>query len=150
MGNDHAVVLVIDNLAAIVEELLTLMDLNGISAVGASDLDGGIAILEEQLAIRVISCDLRLDRESGLDLIERVERHPVLRTRNLRFLFVSGDQIQIDRLRADKGHAFLSKPVQPATLIGTLEHMLALTDEGLTGEGVGERHLGGQSAAGGR
>lgn len=143
MGEGQAVVLVIDNVAVIVDELLTLMELNEIGALGASDLDGGIAILEAHPSIRVISCDLRLDRESGLDLIERVERHPLLRTRNLRFLFVSGDQLQVDRLPPDKGHAFLSKPVQPAALIAALQHMLALGEHAATGDSPADESVSG-------
>ena len=121
-------VLVVDDVTAIVEELLTLMRLHAIPATGAADLKGAIAALEREPAIRVISCDVRLDRECGLDIVERINSHPALRDREFQFLFVTGDQMQVDRLNPDPNVAVLSKPVQPATLIDALKTMLGAAD----------------------
>lgn len=128
MDKEKPLVLVIDNVSELVEELLTLMDLSGINTVGAHDLNEGIAILEAETSIRVISCDVRLDRESGLDIVERVASHPALRTRNLQYLFVTGDQMQLEQIGSQAVHAVLSKPVQPSLLVGTLRRMLAQGD----------------------
>ncbi len=121
-------VLIVDDVAAIVEELITLMRLNGIAAAGAADLKGALAALEREPTIRVISCDVRLDRESGLDILDRIMGHPVLCKREFQYLFVTGDQMQIDRLNPDPRVAVLSKPVQPSILIGTLKSMLGVPD----------------------
>lgn len=121
-------VLVVDDVAAIVEELLTLMQLKAIPAVGAADLNGAIEALEREPAIRVIACDVRLDRESGLDIIKRISQHPVLRARKFRYLFVTGDQMQIDCLTPSSTLAVLSKPVQPAVLIANVKRMLEDAD----------------------
>jgi CheY-like chemotaxis protein len=121
-------VLVVDDVAAIVEELLTLMQLYGIPAVGSADLAQAIEVLEREPAIRVISCDVRLDRESGLEIVDRIESHPTLSKRRFRYLFVTGDQMQLSRLNSTAEMAVLSKPVQPAVLMETLKRMLASTD----------------------
>lgn len=121
--------LVIDDVVAIVEELLTLMQLHGISAVGAVDLQGAIAVLEREPAIRAISCDVRLDRESGLDIVDCIAAHPTLRHRGFRYLFMTGDQMALDRLGPEPGRAVLSKPVRPAVLIETVQRMLAHADD---------------------
>ncbi len=125
MGMESPTVLVIDNVEAIVGELLTLMAMNRIPAVGAYDLDGALDLLRREPNIRAISCDVRLDDESGLDLIERVERCEELRERPLRYLFVTGDQMQLDHLNRSSDLAVLSKPVQPRVLVEAVRHMLS-------------------------
>lgn len=117
-------VLVVDDVAAIVEELLTLMQLNAIPAAGASDLTAAIAVLEREPAISVVVCDVRLDRESGLDIVKLVDGHPALCKREMRYLFVTGDKMQFNEGDRDPGYCVLTKPVQPAVLIGTLKRML--------------------------
>lgn len=122
------IVLVVDNVAEIVEELLTLVELNGIPAVGAADLDGAIQVLEQEPQIRVISCDVRLERESGLEIVGRIEANPALRGRTFRYLFVTGDQMQLEQIPSASDRAVLSKPVRPALLVETLRRMLMPSD----------------------
>lgn len=121
-------VLVVDDIGAIVEELVTLMALNGIRAVGAADLTEAIDKLENGPELRVISCDVRLDRECGLDIIDKVASHPTLHARKFSYLFVSGDQTQIESLETQSDIAILSKPVQPGLLIDTLKRVLLATN----------------------
>jgi CheY-like chemotaxis protein len=125
---ERPTVLVVDNVEEIVEELLTLMALHRIPAAGAYDLDGALKVLAREPGIRAISCDVRLDDESGLDIIARVENCPVLKGREFRYLFVTGDQMQLDRLSSTSDLAVLSKPVQPGVLIDTLKRMLSPAD----------------------
>ncbi|MGJ0238977.1 response regulator [Novosphingobium fluoreni] len=121
-------VLVVDDIGAIVEELVTLMALHGIRAVGAADLTEAIDKLENGPELRVISCDVRLDRECGLDIIDKVASHPTLHARKFSYLFVSGDQTQIESLETQSDIAILSKPVQPRLLIDTLKRVLLATN----------------------
>jgi len=128
MRTERPTVLVVDNVAEIVEELLTLMALHKIPATGAYDLDGALDVLKREPDVRAISCDVRLDRESGLDIIPRVAECPALHTRRFRYLFVTGDQMQLDALIGSGDLAVLSKPVQPRVLIETLQQMLLSGD----------------------
>jgi CheY-like chemotaxis protein len=125
---EQPAVLVVDDVIAIVEELLTLMQLHGILARGESNLDDALAVLEREPAIRVICCDVRLDRESGLEVVGRIRDHAELCKRAFRYIFVTGDQTQIDRLNLTSGTTVLSKPVQPALLMDTIKRMLASTN----------------------
>ena len=127
-GMPQATVLFVDDVVEIVEELLTLMQLNGISARGASNLTEALDVLEREPEIRVICCDVRLDRESGLDIIRKVEAHDDLRRRAFKYLFVTGDQTQINRLTSTSEAAVLSKPVQPGVLMEALKRMLGSTN----------------------
>jgi CheY-like chemotaxis protein len=121
-------VIVIDDVEAIVEELLTLLQLHAIPAVGAANLPGAIEALERDPSIRVISCDVRLDRESGIDIIRQIKAHPSLSERHYRYLFVTGDEMQLDRLESCSGLEVLSKPVQPAVLMATVKQLLSAVD----------------------
>ncbi|MFC0204672.1 response regulator [Novosphingobium soli] len=124
MRADQALVLLIDDVRPIVEELLTFMELHGIPAVGVSDLDAAIAALEQNPAIRILACDVRLGRESGLSIVQRIQGHAQLRARPFRYLFITGDQMRQDALPDMPDHTVLTKPVQPQVLIDVLSEWL--------------------------
>lgn len=124
MGDNQAVVLLIDDVSAIVEELLTFMELNGIPAIGVSNLDQAMAALETHAGIRVLACDVRLGQESGLSIMDRVRDHGRLSQRKLQYLFITGDQIVADNDVIVRDYLVLTKPVQPQLLIVTLQQML--------------------------
>ncbi|MEE4451581.1 response regulator [Novosphingobium resinovorum] len=124
MSDSHALVLLIDDVSAIVEELLTFMELHGIPAIGVSDLDQAVSALETNASIRVLACDVRLGRESGLSIVGRIREHAQLSEREFGYLFITGDQIQPDPALVMPEHLVLTKPVQPQLLIGTLQQML--------------------------
>lgn len=128
MQMERPTVLVIDDVEEIVEELLTLMALHKIPAAGAYDLDGALGVLKREPAICAISCDVRLDDESGLDIIARIESCEALSDREFRYLFVTGDQMQLDHLSSTSDFAVLSKPVQPRVLIDMLRRMISPAD----------------------
>jgi len=124
MSNSSPLVLLIDDVTAIVEELLTFMELHGIPAVGVSDLDQAVAALEANSAIRVLACDVRLGQESGLSIVSRIREHALLCERDFRYLFITGDQLRADPALAMPEHQVLTKPVQPQLLIATLNELL--------------------------
>ncbi|KPH65882.1 response regulator [Novosphingobium aerophilum] len=125
MHDAQARVLVLDDFSAIVEELLTLMSLHGIPGMGASNLGEAVTVLERSPEISVIACDLRLDRESGLDIVSRVREHPELRTRHFEYLFITGDQMRPEMVSGTSCYMILTKPVQPQELIRMIRKLLA-------------------------
>ncbi|KMS51114.1 histidine kinase [Novosphingobium barchaimii LL02] len=124
MQSKQALVLLIDDVREIVEELLTFMELHGIPAVGVSDLDEAIAALEGNPAIRVLACDVRLGRESGLTIVSRIRNHTVLCQRPFNYMFITGDPLLQDPTLQMPDHMVLTKPVQPQILIDVLRDML--------------------------
>lgn len=124
MSEKQAVVLLIDDVSAIVEELLTFMELHGIPAIGVGNLDQAVAALEAHPVIRVLVCDVRLGRESGFSIVSRLRDHVELSQRDFRFLFITGDQVKADPNMTMPEYMVLTKPVQPQLLIGTLHQML--------------------------
>jgi len=117
-------VLVIDDVAEIVEELLTLLSLREISATGAHSLDGAIGALENAPQIRVIACDVRLGKESGFDICDRIRTHPRLKARNFAYIFISGDPMRLNQASHLPKHSILTKPVEPRALIELLREKL--------------------------
>lgn len=123
--DNAALVLVLDDVKPIVDELITLLQLHGIAAEGAETLDQGIAALERAPGIRVIACDVRLGRESGLDIGDRICAHPVLADRPFQYVFITGDPMGFDSLPRALPHSLLTKPVRPRDLIGLVKGLLA-------------------------
>jgi CheY-like chemotaxis protein len=137
MRDAQALVLLIDDVSAIVEELLTFMNLHGIPAIGVSDLDEAMAALEGHPSIRVLACDVRLGRESGLNITSRIHAHAALQHRPFRYLFITGDQIRPDPSLMMPDHQVLTKPVQPRVLIDVLRELLGeLEDSTQQGGGL--------------
>jgi len=129
MRDQPALVLLVDDVNAIVEELLTFMELHGIPAIGVSDLDEAMAALEANPTIRVLACDVRLGRESGLSIVSRIQSHLQLRERPFRYLFITGDPIRTDSTLTMPDHQVLTKPVQPQVLIEVLRNLLGELEE---------------------
>lgn len=128
MGSFVPQVLVIDDIAAIVDELLTLLELNGIAAVGARSLSEATASLELHPSVTVIACDVRLDRESGIDIVEQIDRNAKLDGRKFRYIFISGDPMQGSGPLRGSGESggllMLTKPIDPRNLIELLCDLL--------------------------
>ena len=118
-------VLVIDDVDAIVEELLSFLHLQAIPAVGARTLAQAIAVLHRSPQIRIIACDVRLDRESGLDLMALIANDEALAARRHHVVFITGDPLCGEGLPQPARYSILTKPVAPRALIGLFRERLA-------------------------
>lgn len=124
MDDTTPLVLVVDDVVAIVEELVTLLSLQAIPAIGAHGLQEAVALLEREPTLRIVACDVRLGRESGPDIIEQVRNNPRLNERDLQYVFVTGDPMTIDRIASLPGSSVLTKPIQPNALIALFRELL--------------------------
>lgn len=125
MTTAPASVLIIDDVDTIVDEMLTMLDLQDIPAAGARNLEQALAELERFPRIRIIACDLMLGRECGLDIVELVEGHPPLRGRTFEYVFITGNATCQLSLKASARHRVLAKPVRPRALIELFHELLA-------------------------
>ena len=91
-----ALILVVDDVQEIVEELVALLELLDLPAMGAHSLAEALAILEAVTSIQVVACDVRLNRESGLEIIQRVANNALLADRPLKYVFMTGDPMRPD------------------------------------------------------
>ncbi len=124
MDRDQVSVLVVDDVAPIVEEMIILLDLHDIPATSAGTLAEAEFALEQFCNISVVVCDLRLGRESGFDIIDRVNANGALAGRNFEYVFVTGDPMQIDHLPEGKRPIIMTKPVRPQELVELLRGLL--------------------------
>lgn len=122
---DEALVLVIDDVPEIVDELVTMLSLLDMPALGAKSLSDAMTVLENAPALKAIACDIRLARESGFEILRLIAQHPQLSTRPYGFVFMTGDPMRPDAIDAQKTYHLLSKPVQPRALIEILQKLLA-------------------------
>lgn len=121
---DDITVLIVDDVLPIVEEMLTLLQLTKIPATAATSLAEALMALEECPNITVVVCDVRLGKDSGLDLMRRVRADPQLAARELDCVFVTGDPMGIDRFPDGAAPLILTKPVMPREFIALVRELL--------------------------
>jgi CheY-like chemotaxis protein len=124
MENPGALVLIVDDVEAIVDELLTFLLLQGIPAVGAHTLAQALEVLENYPKVRVIACDVRLHGETGLDIIPLVQSCRSLQGRAFGYVFITGDPMYADLPATEPRYSVLTKPVQPRALHGLIQALL--------------------------
>ena len=117
-------ILVVDDVVPIVRELVIMLGLMEMPAAGAHSVDEALTVLTDHESLEIVVCDVRLNGESGADLVLCVRNDPRLATRNIRFVFMTGDAMQYDHATSIHGFQVLMKPVSPAVLVRTLGTLL--------------------------
>lgn len=82
-----AKVIVVDDEAWIVDELVEALIAGGYECVGALSVDAAMETLEKDAGIRLVVTDLRMPGKSGIDLIVEARR---AFDREFRFIVMSG------------------------------------------------------------
>ena len=80
-------ILVVDDEALIVEEVVDALELEGFSCLSAQDVDGALNILSSGHRVDLVITDLKMPGRSGWDLIDIVGQRD---DDNVSFLVVSG------------------------------------------------------------
>jgi len=125
VDRNQACVLVVDDILPIVEEMLTLLELNGIIATSACSLKEAEEALAEFRNISVVVCDVRLGKESGIDLMKHARANKAISARKLEYLFVTGDPTGIEQFQQDHRPTVMTKPVRPKEFINLINYLLA-------------------------
>lgn len=118
-------VLLLDDVGEIVDEICTIFRLRGVVAVGARDLAGAIALLEQFDTLSLVASDIRLGDEEGADIVALVAANRKLAGRRIDFLFMTGDVMRFAAGATIAGHPLLLKPVHPDRLLETSFALLA-------------------------
>jgi CheY-like chemotaxis protein len=113
-------VLVLDDDAETVEGLLSLLSVNGISAIGFQSGRKAIAALESGLKPRVMIVDLLMPQMSGAAVIAEKNRHPDLVA--IPVVLLTGARLA----EPPKGCLFsLEKPVMPTAFLSIIGMLIA-------------------------
>jgi CheY-like chemotaxis protein len=117
-------ILIVDDVSDIVEEMIQMLDLLDLAAVGAHSIDAAINQLRAHAAVRVVVCDLRLPGESGTSILKRIDADEALARRNIAYMFMTGDADQARMVASLSNGVVLTKPINPRTLIETIATLL--------------------------
>jgi Na+/proline symporter/signal transduction histidine kinase/ActR/RegA family two-component response regulator len=118
-----ALVLVVDNEAAIVRGMETLLSNWGARVISAMDADAALNAAASGRQPDVIVADYHIEREDGLELIEAIRRKLGRQVPAILITADRSDQVRAAALSA--GVQYLRKPVQPAALRAALSHGIA-------------------------
>lgn len=120
----HPTILIVDDVRDIVEEMIQMLELLDLIAVGTGSVGSAIEQLCIYPDIRVVVSDLRLAGESGIDIPQRVAADPAFAGRKLDYVFMTGDSDQTRITAMMPGSAVLTKPINPRTLIAQISDLL--------------------------
>ncbi|MGF7163095.1 Na+/proline symporter/signal transduction histidine kinase/ActR/RegA family two-component response regulator [Rhodoligotrophos appendicifer] len=107
-------VLCIDNEAAILEGMESLLSAWGCQVMIAKDAEEAMAWIREDIRVDIILADYHLQQDTGLALIERLRRKA---QQKLPAVLITADRSRILQSRAtDLDVGYLTKPLRPASL----------------------------------
>ncbi len=115
-------ILIVDDSPFIVDGLLALLKRKGFKPVAANGGDEAIAILEKTTP-DLILLDIMMEPVDGWETLERIKANPS--TRDIPVLMFSAKKITADEAQDHKMNIedFVSKPVNPALLLESIQHI---------------------------
>jgi len=117
-------ILVVDDVRDIVEEMIQMLELLDLIAVGTGSVGSAIEQLSAHPEIRVVVSDLRLAGESGTEIPARVAIDPRLAGRAFDYVFMTGDSDHTRISAAMPDSVVLTKPINPRALIAQISSLL--------------------------
>ncbi len=119
-------ILVVDDVADIVAEMVTMLELVGVAALGAASVPEALRGLRDRPSIRAIICDLHLQREDGRTLLALLRDEPALANRSLSVIFITGDSDVEGTPAHTPPITILRKPIDPDLVIDRVRHILGM------------------------
>jgi CheY-like chemotaxis protein len=112
-------ILIIENEDFVRENILELLEAEGLTAIGAKNGSEGIK-LAQYLAPHLIVCDVLMPDLDGYEVLNRLRQQP--NTANLPFIFLSARTTQEDTRQGLMmgANGYLTKPFTAAQLLGTI------------------------------
>jgi CheY-like chemotaxis protein len=135
------VILIIDDVTDIVDEMVQMLALLDLPAVGAGSLATGIAQLVRNPDVALLICDLRLRGENGADIRARIAETAGLEDRVFTIIFMSGDTERAEAIAIEPGNIVLTKPIEPSVLIDTVFACLGANLDGGANSGKKLRQM---------
>ena len=112
--------LVVDDEAMIVEEMIEAFDGRGLHCGGATSADQALALIRADPEIVLVVTDLKMPRKSGMDLIAEARR---ITDRQIIFIVVTGHggMTQKEALEAQEVFTVLHKPISVKALVASVQ-----------------------------
>lgn len=124
---DLRVLLVEDDPVAL-DELEDIVDIEGWTPVRARNVERALKILEEDPGIRVVVTDVHFvdpsgEVSNGIQLVSRAKAQ--FSDRRLAYIVLSGDPAAMASSAQEGAFDFLSKPLQPQTLVSAIHKAIS-------------------------
>lgn len=123
ISSDSACVLIIDPDPLMLSAVAAALSMSGYESHGARDATAAMKAIGS-LALDLVICDIDVDGGSGLELCQRIRRHPA--GGELPFLFVSSEPAFdiVQRVHDIGGAYYLRKPYDPDVLLELVDKAL--------------------------
>jgi CheY-like chemotaxis protein len=118
-----AKILIIEDTAALLDDLMDLLFFEGFEVMGAEDGVVGLQKIREHLP-DVILCDVLMPNMDGYAVIRELRNDPIIDSIPFIFMTAKTSANEIDALMALGADAYLSKPIDLAKLRTTIETLL--------------------------
>ena len=116
-------VLVVDDSETVRQHLATTLVPAGFEIVEAEDGEVGAKVLESDVVIDAVLCDVNMPRMNGIEMVERVMKDPRHATLPILMLTTEGQASLIRRAKDAGARGWIVKPFKPAQLIAALEKL---------------------------
>ena len=119
-------ILIVDDVADIVAEMITMFALVGVPALGADSVQNALRVLRVEPLIRAVICDLHLQHEDGRTLLALLQKEPDLASRSLNVIFITGGD-EVEGLSAQEPPVtIVRKPIDPDMVIEHVRRCLGM------------------------
>ncbi len=125
MGSAMKKILVVDDSAAIRQQLLRVLGEAGFEVVEASDGVEGIEAINA-MDLALVICDVNMPRMGGMEMLEAVKAEAKNAKLPILMLTTDGHPGLISRARAAGARGWLVKPFKPDQLVSTARRLTEL------------------------
>lgn len=116
-------IVVVEDEADVREELVEMLELRRFAVCGADSVASGMEQVRAASCPLILLTDLRLQEGSGLDLIRKIKADPVLQSKVVRAILMTGHIDLTDQVRHDiqkQDIPILFKPIDSDMLLSLL------------------------------
>jgi CheY-like chemotaxis protein len=116
-------VLVIEDDEILRESILTILETNGFSAIGAADGRSGLQLVKEIIP-DLILCDVRIPEFDGYEVLKALRQDPIAAEIPLLFLTAENIQQVVHQGEQLGANGYLTKPFSTAQLLKVINQKL--------------------------
>ncbi|MBK6683010.1 MAG: response regulator [Deltaproteobacteria bacterium] len=116
-------ILIVDDSAAIRQQVLIVLSEAGYDVVQAFDGVDGVASIATNYGIKLVLCDVDMPRMGGLELLQQVRQQPRTAALPVVMLAAEAEQQAVQRAKENGAQGWMIKPFRPEALVATVEKL---------------------------
>jgi two-component system chemotaxis response regulator CheY len=119
-------ILVVDDSASVRQQVSMTLRAAGFAIVEAADGQEGVAIIDSNLDIDMVICDINMPNMNGLEMVEIIKGHPENKSLPILMLTTEAQTSLVKHARQAGAVGWIVKPFIPSQLVQTVEHLTKL------------------------